>query len=132
MAPEHPFRERVRRFAHLARGELADMDLVLSWLLRWMVRASILILLFGLVVVAFTGFQFPHRTVGFNRLITEVVELRRAAILDLGIIVLISVPLTRVAVSLVLFARRRDKAYAVMTGLVLAILSAGLLLGITL
>ncbi len=132
MAPEHPFRERVRRFAQLARGEFADMDLVLSWLLRWMVRASILILLFGLVVVALTGFQFPHRTVGFNRLITEVVELRRAAILDLGIVILISVPLTRVAVSLVLFARRRDKAYAVMTGLVLVILLAGLLLGITL
>lgn len=132
MAAGHPFWDRVRRLALLARGELADMDLLLSRLLRWMVRVSMLVLLFGLAVVALTGFQFPHRTVGFDRLVTEVLELRRAAILDLGLVLLISVPLTRVAVSLVLFARRGDRPYTFMTGLVLAILLASLLLGINL
>ncbi len=132
MSNEHAFWQRVRRMARIARAELADMDLVLSRLLLWMVRASILILLFGLAVVAATGFTFPHRTVSFDRLITEVLGLRRAAVLDLGILLLISIPLTRVAVSLVLFARGRDRAYVIMTGLVLAILLTSLLLGIAL
>ncbi len=132
MADEVTFRQRVRRFAKIARGELADMDLVLSKLLLWMVRVSILVLLFGLLVVALTGFTFPHRTVGFDRLITEVTELRRAAILDLGILILISVPLARVGLSLLLFIRRRDRTYTLMTALVLAILLGSLTLGVTL
>lgn len=108
------------------------MDLVLSKLLLWMVRVSILVLLFGLLVVALTGFTFPHRTVGYDRLITEVTELRRAAILDLGILILISVPLARVGLSLLLFIRRRDRTYTLMTALVLAILLGSLTLGVTL
>ncbi len=132
MADEATFRQRVQRFAKIARGELADMDLVLSKLLLWMVRVSVLVLLFGLVVVALTGFTFPHRTVRFDRLITEVTELRPAAILDLGILILISVPLTRVGLSLFLFLRKRDRTYTLMTSRVLVILLGSLALGVAL
>jgi uncharacterized membrane protein len=45
-----------------------------------------------------------------------------AAVIQLGLLLLIATPVARVAVSLIAFARERDRAYVAITGVVLAVL----------
>lgn len=54
------------------------------------------------------------------------------AILDAGVRVLISTPIARVAATLVLFLRQRDRLYAVVTATVLALLAIGVVGGVQL
>jgi uncharacterized membrane protein len=61
--------------------------------------------------------------------IKGVAESRSDAVIQLGLILLIAVPLLRVAVSLVAFAAERDWLYALVTFLVLSILLFSLLSG---
>jgi uncharacterized membrane protein len=51
------------------------------------------------------------------------------AIIQLGIVLLIATPIARVAYSVVAFARRRDRAYTLITLIVLVVLLYGLLSG---
>ncbi len=61
--------------------------------------------------------------------VAAVVAGHSAALIQLGLLVLIAVPIARVAVSLVAFAIERDWMYCVVTVLVLAILLFSLLGG---
>ena len=51
------------------------------------------------------------------------------ALTQLGIVLLVATPVARVALTLVDFARRRDRAYVVLSGLVLLLLVGGVVLG---
>jgi uncharacterized membrane protein len=51
------------------------------------------------------------------------------ALTQLGVVLLIATPVARVALTFVDFARRRDRAYVVLTGLVLLLLVGGVVLG---
>lgn len=53
-------------------------------------------------------------------------RLQSASIVQLGLLLLIATPIARVALSLVAFARQRDRTYVVITGIVLALLMVGL------
>jgi len=50
----------------------------------------------------------------------------RAAIIQLGVLILIATPVARVLLSLLAFARERDVTYVVVTAIVLIVLLAGL------
>jgi uncharacterized membrane protein len=52
-----------------------------------------------------------------------------AAIVQLGLVLLIATPVMRVALTLVAFAMQRDRLYVTLTALVLALLLYGLILG---
>lgn len=52
------------------------------------------------------------------------------AVVQLGLLLLVATPVARVALTLVAFAIQRDRLYVAMTGLVLALLLAGLVFGI--
>jgi len=56
--------------------------------------------------------------------------LRGDAIAQLGLVVLIATPIARVAFTLVAFILQRDRTYALVTTLVLALLLYGLLFGV--
>jgi uncharacterized membrane protein len=74
-----------------------------------------------------------HGEPGFLRSVPGVfqgvIALRSEAVVQLGLLLLIAVPLLRVAVSVVAFALERDWLYVVVTLLVLAILVFSLLGG---
>ena len=55
--------------------------------------------------------------------------LRPAAYLSLGLVVLIGTPFVRVAGSLVVFARERDRRYVLVTAIVLLVMCASVVLG---
>jgi uncharacterized membrane protein len=62
-------------------------------------------------------------------IVRAAISLRSEAIIQLGLLVLISVPIVRVAVSIVAFLAKRDWLYSVVTVLVLAVLLFALLGG---
>jgi uncharacterized membrane protein len=64
------------------------------------------------------------RTVG--QVATAVVDLDGSAVIQLGLLVLIATPVTRVIFSAVGFARQRDFTYVALTLVVLAVLLYGL------
>lgn len=58
-----------------------------------------------------------------------VAHFRAAAIIQLGLVLLIATPVARVALSLFEFAKQRDRTYVVVTTIVLALLIYGFLAG---
>jgi uncharacterized membrane protein len=68
----------------------------------------------------FLGQSSADRNVG--QVLHGVIGLRARSIIQLGILLLIATPVTRVAVSLVGFAFERDRKYVLITAIVLAIL----------
>jgi uncharacterized membrane protein len=72
------------------------------------------------------GGSFP-RSAGW--LLGGIVRLDGQAVIVAGLILLIATPVVRVAVSIVSFARERDRPYVVITAVVLGLLLLSLVLG---
>jgi uncharacterized membrane protein len=72
------------------------------------------------------GGAFP-RTAGW--LIGGLLHLDGAAVIVAGLVLLIATPVFRVAVSIVAFARERDRPFVVITAIVLGLLLLSLVLG---
>ncbi len=74
-----------------------------------------------------------HSQPRIDRIITEIVggavHLRARSVIQLGMLLLIATPVARVAFSLYGFALERDRAFVVVTGLVLTILLYSLISG---
>jgi uncharacterized membrane protein len=74
-----------------------------------------------------------HGEPSVDRIVDQIVAgalaLRARSIIQLGLLVLIATPITRVAFSLVAFALERDRTYVVITAIVLTILLYSLLSG---
>ncbi len=73
-----------------------------------------------------SGGSFP-RSVSW--LMAGLAQLNGQAVIVAGLILLIATPVLRVAVSIVAFARERDRAFVVITSVVLALLLLSLALG---
>ncbi len=103
------------------------------------------VLISGLVVFAggvYFVFHHGHETADFHtfrgepsidRIVHQIaagaLHLRARSIIQFGILLLIATPILRVAFSLVGFAMERDKAYVLITTIVLAILLYSLISG---
>ena len=122
----------------IKRGEL-----VISYLLRFGVLASIATILLGVVLMFVhhpkyfespeetkkltePGAVFPHKP-------SEVVEAlgqeRGQAVVCVGLLLLIATPILRVAVSIIVFAAERDYVFVLLTTFVLAVLVLSFFLG---
>lgn len=66
----------------------------------------------------------------FTSIIPKAIQLDGAAIIQLGVIVLIATPILRVAFSAVVFLIERDRLYVGITLLVLAIIIANMIFGL--
>ena len=119
------------------------MELVISYLLRVGVIASVAIILFGVVVMfvrhpvyltspaeldrlVTPGAAFPHTLADLWAMLGE---FHGRAIVTLGLLVLIATPVLRVAASVVLFAMQKDWTYTLITAVVLSLLLLSLALG---
>jgi len=116
------------------------IDLVIGRLLQVGVFAAAAVVAFGAMLflvqhgrtpAKFTDFvpgPATLRTVG--GIVSGVLALNSAAIVQLGLVMLIMTPIARVALTLIAFIIQRDRLYVLITGLVLALLLYGLIAGV--
>jgi uncharacterized membrane protein len=90
---------------------------------------SATLLVAGLVVWAMRGGALPRSVTGPAQAVRDVGSLRPIGFFSLGLLALILTPFARVAGSIVIFLRERDRRYAVVTAAVLAIMISSILLG---
>ncbi len=124
------------------------IELMIAQLLRWGVMISFVIVAIGAVAVlgtAQTGYHqiqlndlgtlteyhtdhppFPN---SFSDVVSGVLALKPYAIISLGLLVLIAIPVLRVAVSIIAFALERDWLYVLITAFVFAMLMLSFAIG---
>jgi uncharacterized membrane protein len=125
------------------RHQMTDENIerLLSVVLRSGVLIAGSVVLIGGIyfVVRHAGEPADYRTFrsepSVDRLLHEIVaaafHLRARSIIQLGIVLLIATPIARVIFSLFGFALERDRAYVVITAIVLAVLLFSLVSGLT-
>ena len=116
-----------------------EMDIVLSRLLRGGVLIAAAIALVGgaIYIAQYGHLPTDHRAFRGEppalrstwAIIRGATQLRSRWLIQLGLLLLIATPILRVAVSLVAFARQRDRTYVVITAIVLALLLFSLFAG---
>ena len=113
------------------------LGLVIGRVLRYGVLLSAATVLFGTFLMAasigtadYTSYvtylkdQIPHSAfdVGPGALLTGLVQFKSFSWIELGVLILIATPVSRVLISVFLFAAERDKLYVLVTAVVLVIL----------
>lgn len=123
-------------------------ELIIAQILRIGVIVSFVIIVVGMaamLITGQTGYQevrlddvnslvryhagHPDFPDSFGAILTGLLAAKPYAIVGLGLVVLIAIPVLRVIVSVVAFARERDWVYMLITTFVLAMLILGLVLG---
>jgi uncharacterized membrane protein len=93
------------------------------------IAVSVVLMAAGLALGLLNGTGISRGVVPLADLPRAAWGLSPAALLSLGLIVLIATPFVRVAGSLIAFAREGDRRYVVLTAVVLAVMCASVLLG---
>lgn len=125
------------------------VELFIAHLLRWGVVTSFVIVAFGLTLVVLTGqtgyqairlddvnsivrYQtgHPNDPHSLLQVFSGVVALKPYAIIALGLLVLLAIPVMRVAVSIIAFAVEHDWLYVAITAFVFAMLMLSFALGV--
>jgi uncharacterized membrane protein len=111
------------------------MDLLISYVLRGGVLLSAGLLILGALLYGIGALRggtatppttYPHSV---GDVISGLARGDPLAVLSLGLLVLLLTPVARVVISIVAFARERDRLYVAITSLVLLILLVSFLLG---
>jgi uncharacterized membrane protein len=90
---------------------------------------SVVLLLTGVVLAVASGQGLPDEVPPFGELFEDVMALRPAGFLALGLIALMLTPLLRVLGTFIISLVERDWTYVLVTGMVLAIMIGSILLG---
>ncbi|MEP6744587.1 MAG: DUF1634 domain-containing protein [Gemmatimonadota bacterium] len=94
------------------------------------VGGALLLLGHGSEVVTYGLFRGePDGLTGLGPILGGTLAGKSTAMVQLGVVLLIATPITRVGVTLVAFLHQRDRLYTLITSLVLGILLYSLLLG---
>lgn len=122
-------------------GTLTDqrMDEIIGRLLQVGVSLSaLLVLIGGVLYLARYGHTVPNYRVfrgepqdlrSVSQIVADLLTLRRRAMIQFGLLLLIATPVARVVFSVYAFARQRDRTYVVLTLIVLAVLLYSLIGG---
>jgi uncharacterized membrane protein len=125
------------------------MELFIAHLLRWGVGISFAIVALGISLVLLTGstgyqsvrldelhsiIQYqpgtPEYPNSINDVVAGIADLRPYALIALGLLILIAIPVMRVAVSVIAFFIERDWIYVLITAFVLVVLLLSFAFGI--
>lgn len=115
---------------HSVVYEVEDVNRLIFHVLRAGVVLSVGLIAFAFLLHAAGAGPLPSTPVPARGLADELVRLTPTGFLSLGVLVLIFTPVTRVLASLVSFAEERERAYVLITGIVLANLLVSLVLGL--
>lgn len=127
----------------MSEDRIGWFERLISDVLRTGVAASLLLVVAGTIVsfvrhpdymssatelrrLTAPGAAFPHTV---NDVVRGVRSGRGQAIVTVGLLLLVATPVLRVAVSIVAFALQRDRIYAIISAVVLAILLLSFMLG---
>ena len=108
---------------------MEPVERVIRSILLCGIALSVALMAAGLVLGVARGAGLPRGVVPLAELPRALAALRPAAYLSLGLIVLIGTPFVRVAGSLVVFVRERDRRYVLVTTIVLLVMCLGVVLG---
>jgi len=108
---------------------LEPVERTIRWILLCGIAISVALMAAGLLLGVARGAGIPRGVVPLAEIPRALVALRPAAYLSLGLIVLIGTPFVRVAGSLVVFVRERDRRYVLVTAIVLCVMCLGILIG---
>jgi uncharacterized membrane protein len=108
---------------------LEPVERTIRWILLCGIALSVALMAAGLLLGVARGAGIPRGVVPLAEIPRALVALRPAAYLSLGLIVLIGTPFVRVAGSLVVFVRERDRRYVLVTAIVLCVMCLGILIG---
>lgn len=130
------------RPAVAAREEVRATELLISNLLRYGVAASLAIILLGTLVTFMHHPDYfssaeslqplthpdsaPH---SLSMVVAGAYALHGQAIIMMGLLLLVAIPVGRVALSLAIFSYQKDQPFVTITSLVLALLLASFLIG---
>jgi uncharacterized membrane protein len=113
-----------------ARGHVMEpVERAVRWILLCGIAVSVALMAAGLVLGVARGAAIPRAVLPLAEIPRGLAALAPAAYLSLGLIVLIGTPFLRVAGSLVVFVRARDRRYVLVTAAVLLVMCASVLLG---
>lgn len=108
------------------------MEVVISRILQGGVLVSAAIIVLGVLLWAARG-DAGYPPEGYPSspaaVLAGALEARPAAVIQVGLLVLLLTPVVRVAASVAVFAVQRDRVFTLMTLVVLALLMLGLLAG---
>ncbi|MFL5679520.1 MAG: DUF1634 domain-containing protein [Chloroflexota bacterium] len=109
-----------------------DLDLVIARLLTVGTYVSIGLLIVGVALMVATGTSPLAEDPPFDprRIVSDIVALRPAGFLWLGLVVVIATPSARVFASLVGYLRRGDRVMAVVSVLILCVIALSVALAI--
>lgn len=118
------------------RARTAKIEAIISAVLSYGVMLSFAFLLIGSVLLFVEGGQniALHLTGAATPLhpltvVTGALQLQPVSIIDLGLLILIAIPVVHVGVSVAAFLVESDYIYAVIAGFVLLVLLTSLILG---
>lgn len=113
-------------------SKIGDIEIIISKFLRAGVILSGLIILVGLLMFlvsgksGYPGSSYPTTPVA---IIKGLLVLKPYAIIMTGLLILISTPVFRVGVSIIVFAKEKDYLYVKITAAVFAILLISFMMG---
>lgn len=113
-------------------SRIADVELVISKMLRIGVVAAALVIIIGLVKLLVTGVSgYPDQTypLGVPEIWEGLLALKSVAIIETGLLLLILTPVMRVFVSLFVFWQEKDYRFVAITATVFIILIVSFMLG---
>jgi uncharacterized membrane protein len=108
---------------------MEPVERVIRWILLCGIVVSVTLMAAGLALGVVGGTGLPRGVVPLAELPRALAALQPSAYLSLGLIVLIGTPFVRVAGSLVVFVRERDRRYVLLTAFVLLVMCLGVALG---
>ena len=133
---------RPHSLAHAVEAEHVSPELLISALLRWGVIVSLTLVFTGTAISFFHHPEYLHATEALERLtapasgpnrlrdvLIDAMEIRGQAVVMVGLLVLMLIPVLRVALSLFVFRLQRDGTYVRLTAIVLVLLVVGFAVG---
>lgn len=109
-----------------------------KFLYKWVSRTllaslmvSLALMLTGSLLLVLAGRPLPSEVLSFGQIFEGLLGLDPAAILNLGILLLLSTPILSIIISLSTFLRHRDWLYVAASATVLFILSIAILIAAT-
>ncbi|MDG6902966.1 MAG: DUF1634 domain-containing protein [Nitrososphaerota archaeon] len=113
-----------------------SMNNVIGMVLRYGVLISATVIILGVVILALSGKysdvaslltynqNVPHGNfdVSFSGIVSGLAAANPISIIEVGVILLIATPVSRVLISVLLFDAEGDRQYVLITGVVLALL----------
>lgn len=111
-----------------------DMNTIIGWILQCGVILSAAFIILGVALLPTKAgglssarlLEFPQT---FGQIGAGLLAWRPQAFIALGLVLLIATPVVRVAISIIAFAKERDRKYVIITGLVLVILLLSIIIG---